>query len=72
MTAIIFTAADFDKAINLTLNGLGVAGRPDGLSAIERASIIQHLRNQGVDAQLRQWMIENPARLTDGITVPVY
>ena len=43
MTAIVFTAADFDLAVNLTLNGVTVEGRSVGvgLSATERASIIQ-------------------------------
>jgi hypothetical protein len=39
MSTIVFTAADFDLAINITLNGLNVDGRSVGLSATERASM---------------------------------
>lgn len=62
MTPAIFTSADFDNAINWTLNGLEVEGRTGigSLSDTERAAIIQHLREAEIDSQLRQWMIERP------------
>jgi hypothetical protein len=72
MTSLVFTAADFVAAVNLTLDGVEVEGRSDGLNDSERARIIEHLREKGIETQLRQWMIDNPARLPDGSVYALY
>lgn len=53
MTDLVFTDADFELAVNLTLNGVDVEGQPNGLTSSQRAAIIENLRTQGIDTQPR-------------------
>lgn len=46
MTALVFTSADFDAAVDLTLKGVDVEGRSGGLDDDERAKIVQEFRGQ--------------------------